>query len=144
MKNDSKTIENGNSGNGTSGKKVERGFISREDLVTILDRRSSGDHDGEEVLLAEVLGEVYFRAGHIPGAINMPLDRVVAIAKANTSSKVHPIVLYCASEECQNSHVAARTLRQLGYSNVRVFAGGKADWKAAGLPLVVPSRGAAA
>jgi rhodanese-related sulfurtransferase len=45
------------------------------------------------------------------------------------------IVVYCASATCQNSHIAARVLGQLGYANVRVYAGGKEDWSEAGLAL---------
>ena len=41
------------------------------------------------------------------------------------------IVVYCASKTCQNSHIAARVLAQIGYGNVAVYAGGKEDWKEA-------------
>jgi rhodanese-related sulfurtransferase len=43
------------------------------------------------------------------------------------------IVVYCASPICQNSHIAARSFEQLGYTNVGVYAGGKQDWQDAGL-----------
>ena len=45
------------------------------------------------------------------------------------------IVVYCASNTCQNSHIAARRLEQLGYTRVAVFAGGKKEWVEAGLSL---------
>ena len=44
-------------------------------------------------------------------------------------------MVYCASAECHASDEAARQLVELGYSRVRHYVGGKADWKAAGLPL---------
>ena len=43
------------------------------------------------------------------------------------------IVLYCHGGNM--SVIAARTLTNLGYSNVYQLVGGFADWKAAGLPL---------
>jgi rhodanese-related sulfurtransferase len=43
--------------------------------------------------------------------------------------------VYCASSTCQNSHVAAKVLGQMGYANVVVYAGGKQDWQEAGLPV---------
>jgi rhodanese-related sulfurtransferase len=43
--------------------------------------------------------------------------------------------VYCANLECANSDLAAERLLALGYHDVRVYAGGKADWVAAGLPL---------
>lgn len=45
------------------------------------------------------------------------------------------IVVYCASATCQNSHIAARVLEQMGYGNVAVYPGGKQDWQDAGLPV---------
>ena len=44
------------------------------------------------------------------------------------------MVVYCASETCQNSHQAAAELTRLGYVDVRVYAGGKLDWQSANLP----------
>jgi len=44
-------------------------------------------------------------------------------------------VVYCASATCQNSHIAARVLDQMGYANVAVFDGGKQAWVEAGLKL---------
>jgi len=46
-----------------------------------------------------------------------------------------PIVVYCANAACQNSHLAAVRLKQLGYTAVRVYAEGKKDWIGAGLPV---------
>jgi rhodanese-related sulfurtransferase len=45
------------------------------------------------------------------------------------------IIVYCASDTCQNSHIAAATLAALGYTNVSVYAAGKKDWVEADLPL---------
>ena len=45
------------------------------------------------------------------------------------------IVVYCASADCQNSHIADESLRKLGYANVYAYSEGKKGWKEAGLPL---------
>lgn len=45
------------------------------------------------------------------------------------------VVVYCASDTCRNSHTAAALLRTLGYHDVRVYEGGKADWRSARLTL---------
>ena len=65
----------------------------------------------------------------------MPLDRIVETARREAPEKTRAVVVYCASESCKNSHVAAAKLVELGYADVRVFAGGKAAWKDAGLAL---------
>jgi rhodanese-related sulfurtransferase len=87
-------------------------------------------------VLAEILGPQYFARGHLPGAVNLPLDDLVENAARVLPDKSAEIVVYCASTTCQNSHIAGRKLRSLGYQHVRVFAGGKAAWQEAGYALV--------
>jgi rhodanese-related sulfurtransferase len=86
--------------------------------------------------VAEILGPQYFASGHVPGAINLPLEGFAENALRALPNKSADIVVYCASATCQNSDIAARKLLALGYGSVRVFRGGKAAWKDAGLPLV--------
>lgn len=85
--------------------------------------------------VAEILGPPYFATGHLPGAVNLPLEGFGERAQRLLPDKDEEIVVYCASETCQNSDLAERKLRALGYGNVRVYKGGKAAWKAAGLSL---------
>jgi len=85
--------------------------------------------------IAEILGPQYFDQGHLPGAINLPLEGLAERAQRLFTEKQAEIVVYCASATCQNSHVAQRKLSSLGYQNVRLYRGGKAAWKDAGLPL---------
>jgi rhodanese-related sulfurtransferase len=97
--------------------------------------------DREEILatqpiLVEALDIPYWASGHLPGAIAMPLARIAAVADAELHDKQADIVVYCAGPTCKNSDVAAAKLRDMGYARVRVYRGGKADWKDAGLALV--------
>ena len=85
--------------------------------------------------LAEALPAKYFEEWHLPGARHLPHDQVQALAPATFPDKSAEIVVYCASRTCQNSHIAARVLEQMGYTNVAVYAGGKQDWQEAGLPV---------
>jgi rhodanese-related sulfurtransferase len=87
-------------------------------------------------VVAEILGPQSFASGHLPGAVNLPLDGLVENAARVLPDKSADIVVYCSSVTCQNSHIAERKLRSLGYQHVRVFAGGKAAWKEAGYELV--------
>lgn len=89
----------------------------------------------EQVTLVEALPEKYYRDGHLPGARHLPHDEVRQHAASVLPDKAAEIVVYCASATCQNSHIAARVLEQLGYTNVAVYAGGKRDWQEAGLAL---------
>lgn len=86
-------------------------------------------------VLLEALPERYWQDGHLPGALSFPHDRAHALAPGLLPDKQAPVVVYCASETCKNSHQAAQVLAGLGYTDVAVYPGGKADWRDAGLPL---------
>jgi rhodanese-related sulfurtransferase len=86
-------------------------------------------------VLAEALPEKYFRDWHLPGARHLPHEEVERLAAKVLPDKSAEIVVYCASRSCQNSHVAAAKLSQMGYANIAVYAGGKQDWSEAGLPV---------
>ena len=88
------------------------------------------------VALVEALPETHFAAGHLPGAVSLPLDRL-AQAHERLPDREADIVVYCASETCKNSDQAAVALASMGYRSVRVYKGGKAEWKGAGLALEV-------
>jgi rhodanese-related sulfurtransferase len=102
--------------------------ITRDELQRTLDTN-------ESPLLLEALPEKYYAAGHLPGALHFPHDRAEALAPTVIPGKDQPVVVYCASDTCKNSHMAAETLERLGYTRVHVYAGGKKDWEAAGLSL---------
>lgn len=110
--------------------------ITREQLSSLL-------ASANPPLVFEALPAKYFNDRHLPGARNMPHDEVAELAPRLAPDKAAPIVVYCANAACQNSHIAAGRLGQLGYTDVRVYAEGKQDWIDAGLPVeqgsVVPA-----
>ena len=103
--------------------------ITVAELVELLQR-------SRPPVVAEILGPQHFASGHLPSALNLPLEGFSEAALRALPNKAADIVVYCASSTCQNSDIAARKLQSLGYPNVRVFRGGKAAWREAGLPLV--------
>ncbi|MFM9969891.1 MAG: rhodanese-like domain-containing protein [Burkholderiales bacterium] len=92
-------------------------------------------NSSQKPILIEALPEKYFLDGHLPGALHLPHDAVRTLAASLLPDKAAPVVVYCASKTCQNSHIAAAQLVSLGYGDVAVYAGGKQDWVEAGLPL---------
>ena len=86
-------------------------------------------------VLVEALPRKYFDDWHLPQARHMPHDQVRELAPTLLPDLHAPVVVYCASDTCQNSHTAARVLEQIGYTDVAVYAGGKKDWSEAGLPV---------
>jgi rhodanese-related sulfurtransferase len=101
--------------------------ISRDELRDLIDLGA--------VTVVEALPAEYFDQGHLPGAINIPHTEVRALAPSLLPDKDAAIVVYCANEPCPNSGIAAHVLGKLGYTDVRDYAEGKADWVEAGLPL---------
>jgi rhodanese-related sulfurtransferase len=47
--------------------------ISRDELKAKIDR-------GDDVVLVDTLAEEYYRQGHLPGALNLPYERVQELA----------------------------------------------------------------
>ena len=84
--------------------------------------------------LVEALPARYFEQWHLPRAVNINIGDVKEKAPALLPDSDAPIVIYCASITCNNSDQVAVQLTALGYRNVAVYKGGKAEWEAAGLP----------
>lgn len=89
----------------------------------------------DQPTLVEALPEKYFRDWHLPNAVNINHDQVRQRAAELLPDKHAEVVVYCASATCRNSDLAARQLTALGYTDVAVYKGGKAEWEAAGLPV---------
>ncbi len=73
-----------------------------------------------------------FAGGHVPGAINLPVE---AIAQwGDTLPKDKPVYLYCRSGN--RSRQAAEYLKRKGYTNLYNLEGGVLAIERAGFPLV--------
>ncbi len=102
-------------------------FITIENL---LEMRANN----EKFKLVDVLPEEEFQEGHIPGAINIPLEKLSTNAKDHLK-KSDKIVVYCAKYACQASTKAATTLLKMGYKKTLDFKAGKRGWLHTGLDL---------
>ena len=102
--------------------------ISRDELKERIER-------GDDVTIVEALGPMYFEDVHLPGAKNLPHDRVDELAPTLLPDRSATIVVYCSNTPCPNSAIAARRLVALGYENVLEYVEGKQDWIEAGLPV---------
>lgn len=98
--------------------------IGRDELL----RRS----DAGEVVVLDVRPAVEYAAGHIPGAVSIPLDELRARLDELPSDM--EIVAYCRGSYCVFSHDAVRLLTAAGRRAVRL-TDGIVEWRQAGLPL---------
>lgn len=90
-------------------------------------------HAAGSVLVVDVRDEVVFRAGHIPGAINVPLAEIDRRAEeVRTRAGERPIVTYCSCPSEQSAASAAVALSKLGISKISVLVGGYLVWVSTG------------
>ena len=93
---------------------------AKRGLVTVLDVRPPEE----------------FAAGHLPGAVNIPIDKLESgLAKL---SKQREVVAYCRGPYCLMSFEAVLKLRKRGWK-ARRLQHGFPEWKAAGLPVDSPN-----
>jgi len=90
---------------------------------------------GDDVVVVEALGPMYYDDAHLPGARNLPHDQVDELAATVAPDRDAFVVVYCSNTACQNSVVASRRLVELGYTDVHEYVEGKQDWIDAGLPV---------
>lgn len=104
-----------------------KGALQSVDRDELLQGMASG-----KVALLDVRPELEYEAGHLPEAINIPLEQLEGMLEKLPKDK--EIIAYCRGPYCVLSHEAVQRLRQLGYQ-VRRFEEGYPEWKAAGLPV---------
>ncbi|MBC7976209.1 MAG: molybdopterin-synthase adenylyltransferase MoeB [Myxococcales bacterium] len=75
--------------------------------------------------------------GMIPGTVYIPRGFLELRIEASVPDRATPIVVYCAGGT--RSVLAARSLGELGYTNVRSLAGGFTAWKRNGLAWEQPA-----
>ena len=90
---------------------------------------------GEELVVVDALPPLAYAGAHLPGAVNIPPERVDELAGTRIPDLGTEVVVYCAGPTCDSSVEVAARLVALGYTNVRHYSGGKQDWRKAGLPL---------
>ena len=65
--------------------------ITRDELKSKLDRR-------EKLFLVEALDAEHFNRGHLPGAVNIPMDRVQELAPKLLPDKNAEVITYCMNK----------------------------------------------
>jgi 3-mercaptopyruvate sulfurtransferase SseA len=94
-----------------------------------------GDVDTAVIIDARSTEE--YEAGHIPGSINIPHDRIPEfqdVLNREVSNDAH-VICYCRSPSCDFSDLLATELKIIGWQDVSVFSGGWEEWTKAGFPV---------
>lgn len=92
--------------------------------ITAQEARQIMDSE-EDYLILDVRTQDEYNEGHIPGAIVICHEEIAEKADEMLPDKEQLILVYCRSG--RRSKIAAETLAELGYTNIREF-GGILDW----------------
>ena len=101
------------------GEKIMYQQITQEEAKKIMD-------SGAPHIVLDVREQDEFDEGHIPNAILIPYTEIDAKAEGILTDKDAQILVYCRSG--RRSKIAAESLANLGYTNVKEF-GGIIDWE---------------
>ena len=110
--------------------RTSRGHLQTIPTLTLAD--VSAQLRANRVTVLDVRGEGEWKSGHVPGSLNVPvgsLEQQVAEIPRD-----RPVIVHCQTGA--RAAIAASLLRARGFSDVRLFPGGFAEWHAAGLDEV--------
>lgn len=101
------------------------GGVSVTDAVNLINR--------EKAVVVDVCEPAEFATGHVTNARNVPLANIAAGAKGLPTNKTLPLIVVCASGA--RAGTAAAKLRELGFEQAHVLAGGLKAWREANMPI---------
>jgi rhodanese-related sulfurtransferase/DNA-binding transcriptional ArsR family regulator len=111
---------------------ARRAYLGPEDTAAVdtdelLRRLASG-----QVVILDVRPEPEYVAGHLPGAIHIPLEELAE--RIGELPRDHEVVAYCRGRYCVMAHDAVRLLHSRGVSASRA-TDGVLEWRLAGVPI---------
>ena len=105
----------------------DRAAMEAVDANGLMERLAEGS-----VVVLDVRPEEEYLAGHVPGALSVPVDSLEATLQVFPKDK--EIVAYCRGPYCVFSDEAVRVLTERGYQASRLTEGFP-EWRAAGYPV---------
>jgi molybdopterin/thiamine biosynthesis adenylyltransferase/rhodanese-related sulfurtransferase len=105
-------------------------LVSLEEIKQRLEQKAP-------MVLVDVREKEEVRAGFIPGALSVPRGFLEQQIEQKVPDKAASVVLYCAGGT--RSAFAAKTLADMGYTNVESANPGFVRWKDLGYPVEVPA-----
>lgn len=111
---------------------VDRYLDGRDDLEPVSLRELRRLMRDGDVTVVDVRPAEEYRAGHIPGALSIPVPELRR--RLREIPKGREVIAYCRGRYCVYSVEAVTLLRKLGY-RARRAQEGLPDWKALGHPV---------
>jgi len=117
----------------TSDKQLQ--FVSADQAMEMVGTRKKALGLGGKAtgVFVDARSEVDFKAGHIPGAISMPYER---LDDEHTMLKAYdPVIVYGKEYNDPRALGMSKRLIELKYGNIHTLTGGINEWKDAGNEL---------
>ncbi len=112
---------------------IVNGYFKQQDALEPVSRRELLERmEHGLVTVLDVRPEDEYRAGHVPGALNITLSELDS--RLTELNRDHEIVAYCRGAYCVLSFEAVAALRTRGL-NARRLEEGFPEWRVAGLPV---------
>jgi molybdopterin/thiamine biosynthesis adenylyltransferase/rhodanese-related sulfurtransferase len=112
-----------------------RGTVSETDIFAVKHVVDAKNGAGSPALI-DVREQNEWVQGYIPGAQWISRGNLESKIEDAVPDRSREVILYCASGN--RSVLAARSLRELGYTDVKSLAGGFTAWKRAGYTFDLP------
>jgi len=86
---------------------------------------------GSETVFIDARYALDYKAGHIEGAVNVPVDANDTESRRRMADidKDCWLVVYCQSAGCRFAEKVSARLKEAGYRNISIFKGGWNEWK---------------
>lgn len=111
---------------------ARRAYLGPDDTAAVntdeLLRRLADGH----VVILDVRPEPEYAAGHLPGALHIPLEELAE--RIGELPRNHEVVAYCRGQYCVLAHDAVRLLNAAGVMASRAIDG-VLEWRLAGVPI---------
>jgi rhodanese-related sulfurtransferase len=90
-----------------------------------------------EALFVDARDPDFFEMGHIPGAINLPLNDFESVFPdlEEQLQTAFMIITYCDGASCEMSVELTERLLMMGLEQVMVYTGGMHQWETSGKPV---------
>lgn len=117
------------------------GFEFETDCADVAEALRGGQPGGQpgsqpDFVLLDVRSTELYNRGHLPGAVNLPHGKIVAVKMADYAPDT-VFVTYCAGPHCNGAQRGAYRLAKLGRP-VKLMIGGVTGWLDEGYALTAP------
>lgn len=111
---------------------VDKYFTARDELEPVSEQELFARAREGTVVVLDVRPRAEFEAGHIPGAISVPVEELAE--RLHELPRSQEVVAYCRSAYCVLAYQAVELLRARG-RKARRLSGGLPEWRAAGFEV---------